>query len=1006
MTLLRYVPCIVFITFYFTSAAQWNASDYDLFTTRSGLPHNHVLSITQDDKGFLWIGTRDGVCRYDGQDFISYPQVFGSEKKAWANAVEAICCYKDEVWIGTRSGDFIACLNTKTGGVRTIRLPIPHIGDYYGLKTVFVAAPDEVYAGTFDGRLLRINPKTNDVRAIKVSAFPIRDIRIRNGALLIYSDHLYEYNRNRNVLTAIHTNTAIPQWPVSALLDHTLMINYGAGEYTFYDLNSKTGKTITDENYSDHALTAIAVSGKDHFIITNGRLITLYSRDGKKLMEFNIDENETRDKWELINTVFEDQQGNIWLGIDHGLVKVIVARHRFNMFTSTNRFKKISHNYIRSLYAEGNTVWAGTWHGYINEIIHAPSDKQYHIRTYTFSGVGASTTNAIIRLRDGTLMATSQAGLFRLKNERFELFPIPGEKTRGDLWALMEDKRERIWISEHASGGNYLYIIDRNGNRTKRILHPSMVWNIYEDRNRNIWLGTEGGLEKAAVDSINDTVVFIHHKTFARNAPAGLKMWSLLDDTAGNIWIGTTDNGLLYYNTRTAMFSSFSEKDGLPGNSICGLLSVTPDRLWVSTTNGIAMLDLRSKQIISYKEEDGIISNDFNFKACTITPHGELFWGTKMGIMSFYQDSVKPHTIKDERIGITGINVMGKEIPPADTMMLAHNENMFSVKFALLDYTNHKHYYRYKLSGFNDIWSYADEKNPVATYTNIPPGKYRLLINAAISTGNWMPQDRYIDIIIQPAFWQQIWFYVLVVLVIAASISLVVYSRIKKIIRTERDRQLIRQKVTELELNALQAQMNPHFIFNAIHSIQHFIIKNDELNANEYLTKFANLMRLFLESSKRKYITLAEEIEILKLYTDLEKLRFEDRFALEFNIDPMLDVYKIEIPSMLLQPFVENAIIHGLIYLKHKGLLTIELKETGEGICCIIDDNGIGRTASRSLKRSSHPSRGMELTLDRINSYNELNNAPLCRISITDKVNASGEALGTRVEIYIQYFHQ
>jgi PAS domain S-box-containing protein len=205
---------------------------------------------------------------------------------------------------------------------------------------------------------------------------------------------------------------------------------------------------------------------------------------------------------------------------------------------------------------------------------------------------------------------------------------------------------------------------------------------------------------------------------------------------------------------------------------------------------------------------------------------------------------------------------------------------------------------------------------------------------------------------------------------------------------------------SELELRALQMQMNPHFIFNALNSIQSYIVNKEEQMANLYLTKFAALIRQFLDSSRSKYISLDEEIANLKLYVELEKLRFENKFDYVFELDPKLNKYN-EIPTMLLQPFIENAINHGLRYKNSKGLLKVSFLDNHKNILIRIEDNGVGRRAAEKIKalsKQGYRSQGLKITTQRIENYNKLNEENI-EYKISDLLESS-ENIGTLVEIY------
>ena len=236
----------------------------------------------------------------------------------------------------------------------------------------------------------------------------------------------------------------------------------------------------------------------------------------------------------------------------------------------------------------------------------------------------------------------------------------------------------------------------------------------------------------------------------------------------------------------------------------------------------------------------------------------------------------------------------------------------------------------------------------------------------------------------------------------------VIYSgyryRIAQIRKEERLHTEFQRKLADMEMSALRAQMNPHFIFNCLNSIENFVIKNDTLRASTYLNDFARLIRLILQNSRSQYVPLVDEIESLELYLQMESLRFTHKFDYEFLVDENVDPRSIEIPPMLIQPYVENAIWHGLMHKNTTGRLDISLSRKNGTLQCVIEDNGIGRqksmeiNAARRVKKKK--SMGMSITEDRIKLLNELYNMNT-EVKIEDLKNADGNSLGTRIEINI-----
>ena len=318
---------------------------------------------------------------------------------------------------------------------------------------------------------------------------------------------------------------------------------------------------------------------------------------------------------------------------------------------------------------------------------------------------------------------------------------------------------------------------------------------------------------------------------------------------------------------------------------------------------------------------------------------------------------------------ITGVEIAGvpKEVQSQYTVKIY--QNTLKVYFD----TTSKGVTHYRIIKSNEQdnepleWIKANEN--YALFTDLPYGYY--ILEAAHLEDNKLVQQQKIGFKITLIWWQSWAMFIFILLVISILLFWKDVFDFKKHIDFEKQN----KKISELELRTLQLQMNPHFIFNALNSIQSYIITNDTLKANEYLTKFANLIRLFLESSRKKSISVSEEKRLLYLYCEIEKLRFEDKFDFEITVGPNVNVY-MEIPTMMIQPFVENAINHGLRYKKESGMLSISFRQNEKYIICEIKDNGVGRKMSQNYKEQSkkaYTPQGIQIIKERKQTLNYLN---------------------------------
>jgi LytS/YehU family sensor histidine kinase len=242
------------------------------------------------------------------------------------------------------------------------------------------------------------------------------------------------------------------------------------------------------------------------------------------------------------------------------------------------------------------------------------------------------------------------------------------------------------------------------------------------------------------------------------------------------------------------------------------------------------------------------------------------------------------------------------------------------------------------------------------------------------------------------------------------SVGALIYAfinfRLRNIKEKEEEKTKVNKMLSEYQMTALRAQMNPHFVFNAINSVQEYILDNEPQKAYDYLTKFAQLVRIVLNNAKEKYISLEKDLETLEVYMDLEQLRFGDKFEYLIDIDEKIDSYNIQLPAMLIQPYVENAIWHGIMPLggQRKGRLIVRIWQRGNELNIIVEDNGVGRESAAKIKKmKQHKSVGMELTKQRLDMLNNLPEYRSSDIEIYDLRDESGKPAGTRVEIKITY---
>ncbi|TND09910.1 MAG: putative signal transduction histidine kinase [Bacteroidetes bacterium] len=506
-------------------------------------------------------------------------------------------------------------------------------------------------------------------------------------------------------------------------------------------------------------------------------------------------------------------------------------------------------------------------------------------------------------------------------------------------------------------------------------------------------------------------------------------------DNKGVYWIGTTDGLYFFNNGRTVPYrpddSLFrqrvtsigqlprgplvvSTRGGgliiLDGDSIynllassgltsdlCGRLALEDSIIWVCSNNGLNRIAIKREgrslrfSISRINTFHGLPSNLVND---AVRYKNILLLATGRGLAWF-----DVHKMKfNQHVPPVYIDVVlanERSFEPGDKLL--HNENNLAFSFIGLLYNSPGQVnYRYRLDGYETDWHYTGERT--VRYFNLPAGDYRFLVSAMNENGTWNAQPAEMAFSIPLHFSKTWWFRGMVIL----SALVLIWLAVQYYLRQRKERERITSDMLLAELKTLRSQMKPHFIFNSLNSIQHFILEHDEESAHLYLSRFSNLMRKILENTRQNTISLAREIETLRLYLDLEKLRFGENFIYTIDIAPDVITEAIDIPPMLIQPYAENAIWHGLLLRKDQSpRLQLKFWLEGDELVCVIEDNGIGRKKALEQKAGKqHESTGMKNIEERIDILNRVSKLNVTAV-VEDLHDDRGEASGTRVTICI-----
>lgn len=471
------------------------------------------------------------------------------------------------------------------------------------------------------------------------------------------------------------------------------------------------------------------------------------------------------------------------------------------------------------------------------------------------------------------------------------------------------------------------------------------------------------------------------------------KIICLKPSANGDLWIGTENNGLLCLRDNK-LFCHLTAQDGLVSN-LCRCINIHNTDIWVGTDKGISKVDISKYpfKITNYTAADGLDCEIIN---CIYATGDSVFAGTPYGLTFFNANT----TVQKSICNLKLLDIQSRDANwyfKQDSIHLSSRDNLLRFEYAGISFASAGDItYYYQLKGLSDDWQ--STRQNVLEFPSLYPGDYDLNMYAVNKYG---VKSKTLTVHFTKAkhYWQLWWVQVFLLFIVAALIWLIARARIRSV-RKKADENLLRERrINELEQMALKAQMNPHFIFNSINSIQQYVFSGNVAEANEYITNFSSLVRQTLDMSGKKFITLTEEIMYLKAYLGLEQKKYEHCFNFTIVVDEDTDE-TILLPPLLIQPFVENSIRHGVLNLKKEiGKILVHFSKETNALCCIVEDNGIGRANAIQLKMNVNPmyqSKGMELVKNRIESLNNIYNSEIT-VGIED-IN-DHHATGTRVII-------
>lgn len=979
---LKYLLLVFVLKLSFTSAQQYNFKNY---SAEHGLPFVQVFCMLQDHKGYLWSGGYGGLSRFDGKQFLNY-----SQKNGLINHYVNAICEGDSgiIYVGTAEGlsivkdKIITNKNTKNGLQEN------------NITCVCFVKNDGLYIGSKKG-LCKFNGKSFssikefdnlEVKCLLNTSENMLCVGTNNG-LYYYapgSAKKQEGLDNNNI-------NCLAQCPDTKYL----LVGTTNGFAKIESALKKPFNFHVENGLIEEDITAIFCEGKTSTWI--GSAAGLLNFDGTQFSFYKIynDNNSNH-----IRCIVKDFENNIWLGTHSGLFK-----YRDNAFSSFDKETGIGNAFVFQIIRDKQ---GDLWFGTENSGLYKYS--QGFFKNYTKKdGLPSNVCPSILEDDEGTLWIGTDDGISKFKNNSFQNFTkSQGFPVKGVLNTIYKDKKGTIWTGGENAVAAYKKI---NGTyvpsyyKLPGVVSDYGVEAFVEDKNGTLWMGTFlSGLYRFENDG------FVNQN---KNLNINEDFFMMLCDK-NNVIYGATLNGVWLYDVNSGKQTFISEKDGLNSELIYSLkFSQNEDVLWIGTNQGINKLDLKKYRetktisISSYGKTEGFTGIECNNYGIWEDKDGTMWFGTVSGVVKYEPKAFKENK-EEARTYIQSIKLFSEDTALKNGSILPYNNNNITFYYRGICLTNpDKVKYIKQLEGFETKWSEASTED-YSKYANLPPGKYTFKVKSCNNEGVWSSEPVSFSFEIKTPYFKTWWFGLLIIVSASGIILLIFTIRIRNL-RKKQKAELDKQvEISKVELKALRAQMNPHFVFNSLNSIQHYILNSNSNEAAKYLNKFAKLIRIILNNSEKPMVTVNEDIESLKLYLELEQMRFDGKFDYIVNIDKSIDGDYDEIPPMLMQPYIENAILHGLNPKLTKGCLKIDIFTKNNYIVCRITDDGIGRTAAGEIKRTQpgqqYKSLGMKITSERVRILNNINNSNMS-VEITDLKNDKQESCGTMVEIYIPHFN-
>lgn len=1061
----QYTCCciqLVLVFFLLTGKVAGQPVFFNKVQPPSGKNFIHITGMVQDKLGYMWLASKNGLFRYDGYQLVQYRNDPLDANSLGSDDLETICIdQKGILWIGTFSNG-LDRLDPGTGRFTHYRNDPANPSSICSNTILSLCVDKEgtLWVGTQG--LERFNPEKNSFIHYKnyaddPSSLSYDEVRTiyedRKGELWIGTGSVYgpfgtnpllgglnrmdkktgrftrymndpadPHSLINNKVRAIFEDSKGNFW-IGTAGDGLHRMDRATGKFERYPYDplhpAKLSRPkLKKAPYYDH-ITFITedVTGR-LWIGSSESGINYYNPENQRVTHFETG-NDTAGSFHDYSAwwTYTSREGVLWISTLHG------SLYRINPLQGSIPFHPVAGSGVTAIFQEADlTKWIGTAHeGLVQSDRYDKILKSYSNDITDARSISANDISCIAKDKEGRMwIGTFSNGINEFNTEKKIFTRYTSEKGNAaslpsnTVLTIYPGPANKLWLGTFMG----LSCFDLTTRKSRNFLfYPgdhretgrNVVTSVLKDNNGQWWAGcwNKGGVQQFDPNT-GKAVAYLQ----------GASIICLLEDHAGVLWAAGNE-GLYKYVKEKNIFQRFKEPAFLSdANNLMNLLEDEKGNIWITSEAGILLLNRRRNETTLFGKSYGIKGNELFALTGYIGPDKKIYFGERTGYYGFAPDELArgmkaPSIILSEFRIADVVIVPGQEsllqqpLNNTASIRLNYDQHVFSFSFAGIDYSNPEdNRHLFMLENYDADWNLAGTDRK-ATYYNVPPGKYIFRVKVVNSYGVWTSKS--IEVIITPPWWKTWWFRITAVLFIITVFYSIIRWRLRQkfnrqLERSEKEKQLaeLRQKTGELEMQALRAQMNPHFVFNSLNAINNFILQNNKIQASEYLTKFSRLVRMILQNSQSTLITLESELESLRLYLELEALRFDNRFAYIIQVNKDIDTDILKVPPLIIQPYAENAIWHGLMHKEDKGTLLIDIRQEATHLLLTIKDDGVGRkhASSRTAQATTkHKSLGLKITADRIANLHRTDAAT--PVVIHDLVHPNGSAAGTEVIIQI-----